>query len=322
MTIEEMQTQSLKPKKVKRKIKQGRVFCIVTMSLLLGQWAIFYMFSRFNSIFTSFQYYDGVTDKYYFLPWNRLFENYTNFFKEVFVGDTWKYILNGYKFWLYSAIVAEFSILIAFYIYKKMLGSSVMYIILLLPGTLAGIANPLLFKYFVEKALPTLASKLGWKGNYSLLFSRQETALTMTIVMSTFLAFPGSLLYYVAQFSRIPNELIEAARLEGITIMKEFWYIAFPSVFAIWSLGHLGILTAGLTTMGPGYALYEANGYKYGVVTFQYDILVRVLGNAQTSTGFFYPTSAAINMTIAILAIIGIQIMRFIFGRVDKDIQF
>ena len=314
--------QSIIKGKNKKQVKHGKLFCIIIISLLLAQWAVFFVFSRINSILSSFQEYDGQAEKFVFLSFDNLFVNYTKFFNELINNpNTLEYIFNGYKFWFFSFMVGNFSILIAFYIYKKFPGHTVMMMILLLPGTLAGIANPKLFMYFVEKALPVIAKDLNWSGDWTLLFSRPETAVTTALVMSAFLAFPGSMLFYTAQFSSIPQEQVEAAQLDGITFIKEFWYIALPSIFNIWALTNLTILTAGLTTLGPGYTLYMDQGYQYGMVTFQYDILINVLGGRGANQNYYFPYSAAINMVLGILGIIGIIIMKRVYKKIDPDIQ-
>ncbi len=309
-------------KRRKKTMKRGKYACLIIMIVVISQWLLFYVYSRLNSILTSFQYFDGMTETYKLYSFQKLFTNYGKFFSEIAHNPhTMEYIGNGYLFWLASAVVSEFSIIIAYYLYKKCFGSPVMLICLMLPSTLAGMTNPLMFKYFAEKALPAFAEQFGWKGDFSLLFSRQETALTMSLVMSSFLAFPGSMLFYVGQFGRTPVELVESAKLDGITFMKEFWYISFPSIFGMWSLGHLTILTLGLTSAGPGYALYADKGYKYGVVTFQYDILINVMGGGGDPR-YYYPYSAAVNMVLALLTLAGIGIMKRVWDRLDPQAEY
>ncbi len=307
----------------KKTMKRGKWFCIILMTIIIAQWLVFYLYSRINSVLTSFQYFDGATETFKFYSFSDLFTNYKTFFNELRSNPfTGRYIWNGYLFFFVTTIISEFSVFIAFYLYKKCPFSGVMLICLMLPSTLASMANPLMFKYFIEKAFPVLTDKLGWTGNYSLLFSKEETALTICLIMTAFLGFPGSMLFYVGQFGRTPKELVEAAQLDGITFIKEFWYIAFPSIFSMWSLGHLTILTGGLTALGPGYALYAEKGYKYGMVTLQYDILIRVLGGDGKNPNYFYPYSAAINMVFAIITIAGLCLMKKIFDKVDPQAEY
>ncbi len=317
--------QDKKPLK-KKSLKRGKYACIVIMTIVIAQWLVFYLYSRINSILTSFQYFDGATETFKFYKFGQIFTNYTNFFKDLATNpNAGEYILNGYLFWGISTIISEFSIIIAYYLYKKCFGNGVMLICLMLPSTLAGLANPLMFKYFIEKALPFLVKSLGidWTYRYGL-FSDAATALPISLIMSAFLTFPGSMLFYVGQFGRTPVELVESAKLDGITFMKEFWYISFPSIFGMWSLGHLAILTTGLTTMGPAYGLYggTSKAYDYGVVTLQYDIFISVLGGNGGNPYYYYPTSAAINMVFAIITIIGIGIMKRVWDKLDPQAEY
>ncbi len=307
----------------KQIIKEGKWFVFIGMTVLIGHWVVFFLYARWTSILNAFQEFDGLTETYHYLPWNRLFENFEKFFKEVFTNkETGRYIFNGYLFWAFSFLISQFSILIAFYVHKKYTLSGVMFFILLIPGCLAGPMMPTLFKFFVEKALPSIAKQLNWEGDYTLLFSRQETALGVSLFMSAFFAFPGAVLFYVSQFGKIPTEQVEAAQLDGITFVGEFIHIAFPAVYGVWSLGNLTILTAGLTYGGPGYTLYRDKAYKYGMVTFGYDLLIRVLGTDGVDPRYMYGYSAAVNLTMSILSIIGIQTMRRLMDKLDPNKEF
>ncbi len=292
-------------------MNKGKWFSLIVFALVVGQWLVFYVYSRFNSIFTSFQYYQPDTDTFHFLPFNDLFRNY----KYLFTGsgifefvNVWELIWNGYKFYFISFVVNQFSIIIAFYIYKNYKFSGIMMLTMMVPNCLAGLVQPLLFRYLVTYVVPAIT------GEEISLFFNVETALPTVLVMNAFFAFPGGMLFYVSQFGKVAKELTEAAALDGVTPLKEFWYIAFPSVYQIWSLGLLGILTSGLMQAGPGYTLYGDQGYKYGIATLNYHLTVQVLVSDKKIN---FPVSASVNMILAIISIIGINIMKRIFERID-----
>ncbi len=302
--------------KKNKPLKRGKWFCIIIMSIYITQWLIFFCYSRLNSVLTSFQEYVGVNDMgqgiYKLLPFDRFFDNYKRFFVEMKETPGFlENIFNGYKFWILSYIVNSFSIIIAFYIYKKYPFAGGMMLVLMVPGILSGVTQPLLFKYFVNYVIPEVA------GNPRLVLFADKNggALGAALFMSTFFAFPGGMLFYVSQFSKIPQEQIEAARLDGCTFIKEFWYLGFPSVFRLWSLGNLAILTAGLTTAGPGYTLYGDQVGLYGLQTLQTDIFVRVKAYPLTTA----PYSAAINLMLAIVTMAGIAIMKRVWEKVDPN---
>ena len=305
-------------KKQKKLSRGGKWFCLVVAGIAIIQWFIFYTWTRLNSILTSFQYFDGKTQEYYFYSIDKLFTNYKTFFNNVFkVEDTARLIFNGYKFWFFGWIISQFSLFIAFYLYKKKAFSTPMMFVLMLPGCLAGPTNPMLYKYFVEKALPYVAEQLSLPGNWTLLMSKPETALGTSLFMSAFFAFPGGMLFYTAQFNKISKELVESAQLDGISFMGEFIHIAFPHIYSIWSLSNLGILFTGVMYQGPGYSLFGANAKQYGVDTLGYTIFVETLNEMAGDDRHYFTYTAAVNMVTAILAITGVQIMRRVFNKLD-----
>lgn len=315
-----------KGKKKKNLKREGFVFCIIATVLLIGQWIVFYVYSRANSVLTSFQVYVG-DQKYEFLPLNDLFRNYKYFFKDIANSQTLPYILNGYKFWFANWIIGQFALFIAFYFYKKYPLSGAMMLVMMIPSALAGATQPNLFRYFAIEAVPEIGRLTGIElFQKSLLHaSRPEVSLGTTIFSSMFFAFPGAMLFYTAQYNKIPKELVEAAQLDGITFFGEFVHIAFPSVYSVWSLGNLSILTAGLMTTGPGFSMFQERGYQYGVVTFGYDLQMKILGKVPVDADRYplrrtldiYPYSAAVNMFMAILTILGVQLMKKIFEKLD-----
>lgn len=276
-----------------------------------------------DAIALPFQEFNG--REFVALPMDDLFKNFNDFFSDVKNDpDTLRYIGNGYLFATIGFFFGLFSLFLAFAAARKLPGFSFFTWILILPGIFGGLINYLLFKYFVEKALPVIM--LNWfQKEIPLLFVEESTALGTTFFMQYYFSFAGSLLFYTGQFGKVPNELWEYGKLEGLSFLQEFIYIGFPSIFSVWSLSHIAILTTGLTTTGPGYALYGANGYKYGVVTWGYHMLVTVLTGRQGDSlrpEYAYPYTAAVNLVTALLQMAGAFIMVKVFEKLDPQAEF
>ena len=80
----------------------------------------------------------------------------------------------------------------------------------------------------------------------------------------------GGLLYWLASFARIPQEVVEAGQLDGLSTMGEFRHIAMPIASGFFLtmqvIGVTGILSGGgaalLLTKGA-YGTYDLGYYEY-----------------------------------------------------------
>lgn len=321
-----------KKKSANGKKRRDWIFCLCIAIPILVQWLIFYVYSRINSVVSSFQYFnvgyisDPSEPMYLFLPKSDIFRWYKMYFQDIFKDpEIGLYLFNGFKFWALSYLVGIFSIFIAFAMHKKFPGHTLMTAIMIIPGALSGLVNTLMMKYFIEKCIPALAFKLGAAdlSKYQLLLSRNETALGTCLAMTTYLAIPGSLLFYLGQFNRIPEELVEYAHMEGIGFFGEFWHLAFPTIYPVWSMGNWTILVAWLSATGPGYSLYQLDGYNRGVMTFRYHLQVTILGGKDgLQPEHWYPYTAAVGVVDSMLSLLSISIMKRIFDKFDPNREY
>jgi raffinose/stachyose/melibiose transport system permease protein len=88
---------------------------------------------------------------------------------------------------------------------------------------------------------PTMLDAVGLKGLFAPWLGREEYALTTLALISVwqFIGIPMMLIY--AALLTIPDDIIEAAEVEGITGWAQFWKIKLPLILP--SIGIISILT-------------------------------------------------------------------------------
>lgn len=109
-----------------------------------------------------------------------------------------------------------------------------------------------LFPYLI----PTIVAVLIWRFmmhdllgvvNYGLLaiglikqpilwFSSTDTAMMGVITVGVWKFFPFVVIALMGILQSIPNEVYEAARVDGANIFHEFWYITFPAILPVFLL--------------------------------------------------------------------------------------
>ena len=152
-------------------------------------------------------------------------------------------------FFLKDNIMLFAQLMISYFFYKKIKGTRAFQIIFYLPSIVSGVAISTVFTSFInpEGPLGEICKSLGYKLPPLLASS---TYKTWTIMFYTiWLGWAGNMLLLNGALARIPVEVIESARLDGVTAFREFVSIIFPLVWSTFStlliLGFTGLLSAG-----------------------------------------------------------------------------
>ena len=113
--------------------------------------------------------------------------------------------------------------------------------------------------------------------------------------------------------ARIPVELFEAAKLDGITPSGELKHIILPMISGtlstLYILGISGILSAG------GATLFLTNG-NYGTQTLSFWIFWQIY------TGGSSGTSTALGMCMAAFSIPLMFLVKWIAGRISPEVTY
>jgi ABC-type sugar transport system permease subunit len=90
------------------------------------------------------------------------------------------------------------------------------------------------------------------------------------IFYNVYTGLTGFLLYWLSAYARLPEEIMEAGRIDGLTDLGEFWYIAVPLILPFYAtmalLSVTDILDAGgaaLLLTGGAYGTYDIGFYLY-----------------------------------------------------------
>ena len=167
----------------------------------------------------------------------------------------------------------------AILISSNMKGVGILRTIFLIPWVLAPVVTALLFKTMLDPTSGPITLLLKWIfGQPVYLTLSPEGARLVIILHSAWRSFPLEMLLIAAGITVIPQELYEAARVDGATFWQQFRYITLPltriplfsavlliSVFTIQDAEGVYALTQG----GPGYAT-EVTGVRLFKEAFLY----------------------------------------------------
>ena len=284
-----------KPKTANGIKRQNAFFVCACLFLPLLIFVIFYFVRGINSVLLAFEYYDSETKSFYFLGLPNLFSNFTKIFKQV-SGEYFMItaLKNSLILYLFTGIFSfPLHLINSYYIYKKYFGYKTFSVLLFLPTILSSIILTTMFKYMVTLGLPAL-----FGASFPDLIGSLKYGFGTQIAYCVWAGFGSGIVVYVGLMSRIPDHLVEAARLDGITALKEFWYITLPLVWPTVSIQMAVSIVGIFSGQGALYTFFGASA-PTEFQTIGYYLFREVV---KTGSSYQYPYASAAGLIFTIIA--------------------
>lgn len=280
-----------KPKKLSKYAKE-EIFIICIIALPILWWAFGFIATTGDSIILAFKEYDRHTETFVYVG----FENFVKVFKDfTSEGGLLNISLkNSLMLWaLNTFLTLPVSILISFALYKKVYGAGAFKVILFLPQIVSSSVWVLIYSYFVEYGIPTIAGI----PNMTSLLQDTSTDMLLLIVYQQWLGLAGGMIIYTGAMSRIPESLVEAGHLDGMKDIQEFIYIVIPLIFPTLSVVITTCVMGIFTSSLPTYQFFAGNT-RQGLYTFGYYMFRNVMDGNETG----YPMISAVSMVVCLIA--------------------
>lgn len=285
----------LKVVKKKNSLRR-KLFILGMITVPLLNFLIFYVYVNFNSVIMAFQILqDGE------MVWS--LKNFSLFFEQVFDTETVLFgaFGNTMKFFAVQLFVLlPATTLIGYFIYKKIAGYKFFRIMFFVPTILSTVLLTILY-----------ANIIGIKGPiakfYQMLFSMptvpefladKRYALNAIICYVIWTGFGTNLILLSGAMNRIPNEVIEAARLDGIGAFKELVRIILPMVWPTVTTLLVFTFVGIFTTSGPILLFTKGDWDTY---TISYWIFEQVYSS---SGRYEYASAVGLVFTLVALPIV------------------
>lgn len=175
-------------------------------------------------------------------------------------------ILQSYGFTIFFAVVATvvvntLALVLAILLNSKIKWKKSLRAIYFIPMVISGIVIAYVFNFLFSNSLPALATHLGWTAGESSILASSRWAWVAIVIVASWQAIPGAMIIYLAGLLAIPEEVYEAASLDGANAWRVFRSVTFPLVFGYVVINSiLGLknflqvydVIVGLTNGGPG----------------------------------------------------------------------
>ena len=270
---------------------------------------VFYIAINFNSIMLAFKVPTGEKWYYNFAYFLQISSSTVPLFT--------KYLPNTLKFFLTEWILLLIGFMFCYFIYKKIKGYRFFRVMFFLPSIISSTVLVMLYKKMVGVDGPiVMLYKLisGTEKSIELL-ANSDTATLMIIIYMIWVGFGGKILILGGAMTRLPEDVIEYGKLEGIKPLREMFTIVLPMIWPTISTLITLIVTGIFTASGP--ILLFTKG-AYGTTTISYYIWTQVYG---ASTGA-YPVASAIGLFFTIVGLPIVLIVRYVCAKLDSEVSY
>jgi ABC-type sugar transport system permease subunit len=257
------------------------------------QFCVFYVGVNVNAILLAFQRYDALTGAMTWDPISTIPTAFRTLSNQP--GYMWRNSAFIYVFTL--AVSTPLSLLLSYYIYKKLFASNLFRVLLFLPSIISGVVLVAIFVFFAERAIPQIMS-IGFNKQMSGLIEDSNTQFMTILLFGLWTGFGGGILMYSNAMCAISPDVVEAAHVEGATGIREFWHITLPLIYPTLStLLMLGV--GGLFLSDMGLYVYFRGNARPELHTYSYVLYLQTLG-AQTNGDYAVLSAIGLLMTVVI----------------------
>lgn len=213
------------------------------------------------------------------------FKNYAGTMEDFFLPgkEANVALINSLKIWVWHMVTTyPIAIFLSYVFFKKLPGHFAFRIIYMLPMVVPISVMTMVFTWAIDPSIGFMNHALaavgirqpvesgGWLGN--------DNAFNTVMIYALWSGAGGQVLYFAGNMSRIPGEVIESARLDGVGFWREFFQIVIPLIAPI--INTLLVLNIGTVTSFwlPASLLTNGGAKGYMAKTIAYKIMDTAYG--------------------------------------------
>lgn len=248
------------------------------------------------SLCYSFSSWNGFTPK---IPWNGL-SNYIRIFEDPHVRGAWWFTVE-FAFWN-TIIQNAFALLLAVALDGKLKGNKIYRTVFFMPCLISSIVVGFIWLRMYSDVLPTLAGNLGL-GLNARLFGSPKTVLSGFLIANNWQWIGYWMLIYLAALQSVPNELYEAARVDGASRSRQFFRITIPMLAPAFTICIVGISIGSLKVYN---LLVSSTGGGPGFASTS--IIYLIYNTAISGRQYGYGSALSMTLILVLLAIAVVQL--------------
>jgi ABC-type sugar transport system permease subunit len=317
--MEQAIIQNYKPKKKKLPFSR-KVFIVLMIAYPLLQLAVFWLYVNFDTVLMSFQKLDYSSGAEVFVGW----DNYSWVFDQLSMSDfpdLWYCIRNSViLFAVNNFVILPIALFCAYIFYKKLPGRSFFRVIFFLPNIISIVVLTMAFSFMFDSTFGPINAFLkaiglgavipanGWLGD-------KNTAFNMVVLYCIWAGVGYDVVLITGAINRIPTEVIEAGKIDGIGMWREFFQVVLPMISStIMTLFITGVTVIFTIFLQP---MLLTNGGPYSHLSGTIALYIVEL----VDRGDLYK-AAAVGMIFSIIGIPLIQLIKWGAEKLCPQVEY
>lgn len=307
--------------KKKKKMPLSRKIFIISMIIYpILHFLVFWLYVNIDSIIMAFQDFNYFEEKEIFVG----LENFEWALDELYrlgKSDLINCIKNSVLLFLSNNfVILPISIFCAYIFYKKVPGHKIFKVIFFLPNIISVVVLTLAFSFMFNTSFGPVNEFLKWIGLESIIpangwFSDKKTAFIMVLIYCLWAGIGYNVVLLSGAIGRIPEEVIESGKLDGIGMWRELFVIVVPLIFpTITTLFVTGVTVIFTLFLQP---MLLTGGGPFNHISGTISLFIVELVNASD----LYK-AAAVGLLFSLVGIPLVQIVKFIFEKISPDVEY
>ena len=300
---------------MKKPVNKTRVLFILScVTLPVLNFLVFYVYVNLSSFTMAFTDRNGAVS----------LDNFVRLYEEITQPDSPLQIAlkNTLLTFGITMLMFPFQVLVSYFIYKKIPLAGAYRFLFFIPTVIFSVAISTIFTRMMAPngAIAVFVQKLLNLDYPPELLADSTYANIVVILHLVWLSFPGDLIIWGGTFARIPQDVLEAGKIDGTSWWTEFTKITVPMV---WPTVALQMVLKFCGIFGASGAVFLLTKGDYGTMTlssWMYLQLYNQSGNIYTSNVYNYLSAVGLVMTVIAVGIS--LIVRKITDKFFNDVEF
>ena len=293
-----------------------RGFITFMLSFAILNFLIFWVYVNFRSILMAFETYDSAGNLQYG------FQNFAQIFRDFAAGveHLSESLINTMIFFCVNIfVIFPISILISYLLYNKIWGYRIYRVIFFLPSIISAVVLTVIFKTFIHSETGPLLPFLEWLGFQNVrglnLLGDSRYAMGTIVAYCIWTGFSTNMVLFNGAMSRIPEEVVESAHIDGLGIIGELFYITLPMIWPTISTLLVFACVGIFSASGP--IMLFTNG-DYGTYTLSFLIFAKVFYSGE----IWFPYTSALGLIFTFIGVPIVILVRWVLSKIGQDIEY
>ena len=315
-------TRAVLHQQAQRQRRRDLVFVLCMLAVPVLNFLVFWLWPNFRSILIAFQV--PTVEGFTFYNFERFINELTS---EVTGPSLWKQIDNSFiMFFVGTFVNLPLVLFMSYVMFKKVRGYKVFRILFYLPSIIGGTVMSQIFKSMVAVGGPIesvlIASGVEFSANvqYAGLLGAKETGMLMMIIYTLWTGVGSNMIMFTGAMNRVPQDIFESARIDGIGFFREFFNIILPLIWPTVNTMVVFSMVGVFSNAGIVMLLCPDNAACHNIGYYILRFTLNANNTIKVDDTFSYP--AAVGLLFTLVNIPLVFGVKSLCDRVSKNVEY